>query len=358
MSFSSSPSVSAAGRSPDPAGSGETSPKPRGGEDRLDVDVQPGKPPMLRADATGDAARWTAAHRAALNAAVVEHGSLLVRGLGLRDAAETEAVFRQIGSLMIETEAFAPRQRYADGVYSSSKWPPNQPMCMHHELSYALEFPGLMLFACLTAATDGGATPVADAAAVLRALPTELVDRFERVGWMLIRNYNDDIGASFAEAFGSDDRRAVERYCRSNGIAFEWQPDGALRTWQRRSAVIAHPLTGQRCWFNQIAFLNEWTMNPEVHDYLVDVYGEDGLPFNTRFGNGDPIGADIVQVINDVYEAHTARERWQPGDLMLVDNVRTAHARERFEGPREVLVAMAGAVHLADCSPTIEVTAS
>jgi len=43
---------------------------------------------------------------------------------------------------------------------------------------------------------------------------------------------------------------------------------------------------------------------------------------------------------------------------MLVDNVRTAHGRERFEGPREVLVAMADAVHLAACSPTIEVTAS
>jgi len=43
---------------------------------------------------------------------------------------------------------------------------------------------------------------------------------------------------------------------------------------------------------------------------------------------------------------------------MLVDNVRTAHGRERFEGPREVLAAMADAAQLADCSPTIEVTAS
>src|SRR5882724_9415336 len=90
----------------------------------------------------------------------------------------------------------------------------------------------------------------------------------------------------------------------------------------------------------------------------VDVYGEDGLPFNTRFGNGDAIGADLVQLINEVYEANTLREPWQAGDLMLVDNVRTAHGRERFEGPREVLVAMADAVHLADCSTTIEVTAS
>jgi alpha-ketoglutarate-dependent taurine dioxygenase len=271
--------------------------------------------------------------------------------------AETEAVFRRLASLMTETEAFAPRRSYSDGVYSSSKWPPNQPMCMHHELSYVLEFPCLMLFACLIAPTDGGATPVADAPTVLHALPTELIKRFETVGWLLIRNYND-IGASVADAFGTDDRRAVENYCRANAIKFEWQPDGALRTWQRRSAVVHHPRTGQRCWFNQIAFLNEWTMDPEVREYLVDIYGEDGLPFNTRFGNGDAIGADVVQLINEVYEANTARERWQAGDLMLVDNVRTAHGRERFEGPREVLVAMADAVHLADGSPTIEVTAS
>jgi alpha-ketoglutarate-dependent taurine dioxygenase len=324
----------------------------------LDVDLQSGKPPMLRAEAAGDAARWVAGHRDALRAAVAEHGSLMVRGLELRDAAGTEAVFRQLGSLMIETEAFAPRQGYADGMYSASKWPPNQPMCMHHELSYAFEFPGLLLLACLVAPTDGGATPVADSPSVLRALPTELVERFERVGWLLIRNYNDDIGASLAEAFGTDDRRAIESYCRANAIKFEWQPDGALRTWQRRSAVIAHPLAGERCWFNQIAFLNEWTMEPELREYLVDVYGEDGLPFNTRFGNGDPIGPDVVQVINEVYEANTARERWQAGDLMLVDNLRTAHGREPFKGPREVVVAMADTVRVADCSPTIEVTAS
>jgi alpha-ketoglutarate-dependent taurine dioxygenase len=323
---------------------------------QLNVDLQPGKPPVLQAETTGDATLWAAEHRNALRAFVAEHGSVLVRGLGLRHAAETEAVFRQFGSLMAEREAFAPRRRYSEGVYSASKWPLNQHMCMHHELSYALEPPGLMLFACLVAPTGGGETPVADSPTVLHALPAELVERFEREGWLLIRNYNNDIGASVAEAFGTDDRRAVESYCCANAIQFEWQPDGALRTWQHRNAVVLHPRTGQRCWFNQIAFLNEWTMDPEVREYLVDTYGGDGLPFNTRFGNGDSIGAEVIQVIDEVYEENTARERWQSGDLFLVDNIRTAHARESFEGPREVLVAMADAVHLADCSPTIEVT--
>ncbi|MGZ6780670.1 MAG: TauD/TfdA family dioxygenase, partial [Mycobacterium sp.] len=316
------------------------------------MDLQPGKPPMLRTEAAGDAPSWAAEHRDAVRAVVAEHGSVLVRGLGLRNAAEVGAVFQRLATgLMTEKEAFAPRRTYSDGVYSSSKWPPNQQMCMHHELSYALEFPGLMLFACISAPTDGGATTVADSPSVLGALPTELTKRFEREGWLLTRNYNDEIGASYAEAFGTEDRGSVESYCRANAIEFEWQPDGGLRTSQRRSAVVLHPVTGQRCWFNQIAFLNEWTMAPEVHEYLVDVYGDDGLPFNTRFGNGDPIGEDVVQLLNTVYDAHTAREPWQAGDLMLVDNVRTAHSREPFNGPREVLVAMADAVQLADCSP-------
>ncbi len=323
----------------------------------LNVERQPGKPPMLRVEAPGDAPSWAAEHRDALRTVIAEHGSLLVRGLGLRDATEVGAVFARLATgLMTEKEAFASRRTYSDGVYSSSKWPANQPMCMHHELSYTLEFPGLMLFACLRAPTDGGATAVADSPAVLDALPTELVERFEREGWLLTRNYNDEIGASFAEAFGTEDRGDVESYCHANAIEFQWQPDGGLRTEQRRAAVVRHPITGQRCWFNQIAFLSEWTMDPEVREFLVDIYGPDGLPFNTSFGNGDPIGEDVVQLLNSVYEANTAREPWQAGDLMLVDNVRTAHSREPFEGPREVLVAMADAVRLADCSPTVEVT--
>jgi alpha-ketoglutarate-dependent taurine dioxygenase len=323
----------------------------------LDVELRPGKPPMLQAQTTGDAPSWAAQHRDALAGVVAEHGSVLVRGLGLRDATEIGAVFARLTTaLMTEKEAFASRQTYSQGVYSSSKWPSNQPICMHHELSYTLEFPALMLFACLHAPTNGGATAVADSPTVLDALPTELIRRFEQQGWLLTRNYNDEIGACVTEAFGTNDRGTIESYCRANAIEFHWQPDGGLRTRQRRSAVVRHPITGTRCWFNQIAFLNEWTIDPEVREFLVDVYGPDGLPFNTHFGNGDPISEDVVALLNTVYEANTAHEPWQAGDLMLIDNIRTAHSRQPFQGPREILVAMADAVHLTDCAPTIEVT--
>lgn len=308
------------------------------------VDLHPGKPPILHVDAPApaDLPAWAAEHRHTLRGLVTEHGSVLVRGLGLCDAGQVGAVFGQLTpALMADTEAFAPRQAYAPGVYSSTAWPANQPMCMHHELSYTHSPPGLLLLACLTAPTTGGATALADAAAVLDALPAELVQRFEQEGWLLTRTYNDDIGASWTEAFDTEDRAVVEDYCRANAIEFAWQGDGALRTSQRRPAVVRDPATGRRCWFNQVAFLNEWTLAPEIREYLVDVYGPDALPFNTRFGGGDPIGEDVVELINTVYAEHTVREPWQSGDLMLIDNIRTAHSREPFEPPREVLVAMA-----------------
>ena len=323
----------------------------------LDLELQHGKPPILRADAAGDVPGWATEHRDALRAVVAEHGAVLVRGLEMRDAAEVSAVFRRLATnLMTEKEAFARRQIYTDGVYSSATWPPNQPMCMHHELSYRLEVPSLMLFACLSAPSRGGATAVSDSPTVLDALPKDLTERFEQDGWMLARSYNDEIGATVAEAFGTDDRDAVEAYCRANGIEFAWQPDGELRTRQHRSAVVRHPMTGQRCFFNQIAFLNEWTIDPEVREYLVDMYGEEGLPFNTRFGSGERLTEEIVEMINAVYEANTVREPWQVGDLMLVDNIRTAHSREAYEGPREILVGMAEPVRLSDASPINEVT--
>jgi alpha-ketoglutarate-dependent taurine dioxygenase len=197
----------------------------------LDVQLQPGRPPLLWAAVAGNAPGWAAQHRDALRAVVARYGSILVRGLTVRDVDEAAAVFRSIGGdLMVEREAFAHRQRYPGGLYSSAKWPSNQQMCMHHELSYTFEFPGLLLFACLSAPTAGGVTGIADSPTVLEALPPELVARFEQEGWLLTRNYGEEIGASVADAFGTDDRGAVEHYCRANAIAFEWQPDGGLRT--------------------------------------------------------------------------------------------------------------------------------
>lgn len=312
--------------------------------------IETGRIPIILADdGGGQPARWIASRRQALHDAIEVQGAALVRGLGVRDlSTATDAISAFNYPLMVEREAFAPRVQYPP-VYSASQWPANGQMCMHHELSYALECPGRMIFCCLNAADEGGATPIADAAAVLAALPSDVVARFERDGWQLLRNYSDAMGQSWEGAFGTADRSAVERYCRDNGIDMVW--DGPrLRTRRKRPAVFRHPRSGQRLWFNQIAFLSEWTLDPDVREYLVsdpDI-GPEWLPFRTLDGDGRVVEQEVVDAINDVYAMHAVSEPWKSGDILVLDNIRMAHARDPYRGRREMIVGFANPVQMAE----------
>jgi hypothetical protein len=218
---------------------------------------------------------------------------------------------------------------------------------MHHEGSYAAEVPGLILFGCLTAPAKGGKTEIADSQRVLQALPPKLVAPFERDGWLLTRMYHE-VGVPWTEAFGTEDRAQVDAYCAVAGLDREWLTGGRLRTRQRRAAVVPHPGTGTPGWFNQIAFLNELTLDPVILGYLVDLYGPSGLPFNTAYGDGAPISRDTVETINEVYRQASVGEPWQDGDVLIVDNIRMAHNREPYEGNREIVVIFGEPTRLTD----------
>ncbi|MET9550656.1 TauD/TfdA family dioxygenase [Streptomyces sp. NPDC006627] len=298
--------------------------------------------PVVDAEAAaGDGPGWLHAHAGALRSVAVERGAVLVRGLGLREPADAAGASRALTSeLMTELEGFAPRTALPGGVYSSSQWPPDQPMCMHHELSSAARYPRWLVLSCLEQGSSGGAVSVADARAVLADLPADVVAPFERDGWQLVRNYSPLLGVALADAFGTDDRAAVSAYCAAHGIAHEWTDAGGLRTRQRLPAVVEHPQTGERCWFNQIAFLNEWTMDPAVRELLLSEFGADSLPFTTFRGDGAALDRATVDTINEVYDRHTVPVPWREGDLLLIDNIAAAHSRAPYRGERRVVVAL------------------
>ena len=253
------------------------------------MDLQPGQPRVLRADPAAIAPGWAAAHREALRAAVAEHGCVLVRGLGLRDAAETGAVFRQLTSgLMTEKEAFASRQAYPGGLYSSSKWPPNQQMCMHHELSYALEFPGLMLFACLRAPPQRRGDRRGRLTDRARR-PAGRADRAVRAGGLAADPQLQRGLRGFPRA-----RRSAPMTAAPSRL-LPRQRDRIRVAARRRAAHQAAPQRGGTSPADRSALLvqpgrvpQQQTIDPEVREYLVDLYGADGLPFNTQFRQRRP----------------------------------------------------------------------
>lgn len=305
------------------------------------VQVADGRPPITHVNTGRPAADWLVGHRAAVHDVVSTHGAVVLRGLDVVDAAGLgDAARRLIGEPMIEREAFAPRDHHPGGIYSAPKWPAEQPMCPCNELSYAVRFPRFMLFACLEAAEDGGATVLADTRRVLAELPAHLADRADRLGWELHRNHHEELGVDLADAFGGSTEVTIRDYCLANDIDCDWGATGQVRTRQRRPALLRHRITGERCWFNQLAFLNGSALDRDVREYLLALYGPDSLPFDTRWGDGEPVDAEDIEVINQCYENVAVRVSLRAGDLLLVDNVLTAHGRDPVRGPQRLLVAM------------------
>ncbi|EST38308.1 hypothetical protein N566_08155 [Streptomycetaceae bacterium MP113-05] len=325
-----------------------------------DADVapirKPGKPVIVHTPSFGsmaEATAWLSTHRAAIQAELHRSGAVMLRGLPVEDSA-TFAAARD--ALIAERAGYkekaTPRTDFGEGVFSSTDLPAAQPIRLHNENSYTLDFPGVLLFGCITAPVTGGATTVGDMRKALALLPPQLTARFAEAGWLLVRNYSDLAGMPWRKAFSSDDPTGAEEYCDAHAIGYEWLDEDTLRTRQLRSAIIAHPATGERTWFNHFAFWNARSLDEDVRDVLIENFGEDGLPFHTYLGDGTALTDAEVDAVNDVYEAVTVRESWQCGDLMLVDNILCAHGREAFSGNRRILVAMGEPVPLADCSPT------
>ena len=70
--------------------------------------------------------------------------------------------------------------------------------------------------------------------------------------------------------------------------------------------------------------------------------GEDALPFETYYGDGDPIEVEYLELINHLYEKHKISFPWEKGDIVILDNMAMAHSRMPYDGDRKILVAMMG----------------
>lgn len=300
-----------------------------------------------------DLAAWVAQHRELLAGHLARVGGLLFRGFEVADVAAFRAVVAALSPDILEYgERSSPRTLVSDGVYTSTDHPPDQPILLHNEQSYTLSWPRRIWFCCLTPPVQGGRTPIADSRRVLARLRPETAARFAERQVRYLRNYGNGLGLSWPEAFQTTDRRVVESHCQSASIQVEWRDHDRLRTSQVRPAIRVHPETGERTWFNHLLFFHGTSLPPEV----IAAVSEDELPYNTSYGDGAPIEPEVLAELRAAYQAETRSFAWQRGDLLVLDNMLTAHGREPFAGPRRVVVAMSDPMTAAtsDVSPRSE----
>jgi len=300
----------------------------------------------LRIDAEGPALiDVLASRRAEIEECVLRDGAVLLTGAGAVGPAGLAVVRRALAlGPASDREPFAARDDYGDGVLSWPKWSPDREMCMHHERSYAQDAPGVLLMGRIGAVADSCRVLLADTREVLRCLPTDLVARARSEGWLLIRNFLPNLGLPWSQVLSADSREEAHAVCSERAIDCAFLPNGALRLQQRRPVVAAHPCNGQECWFNDMAFLNQWSIPADERQLLLDAFGPDGVPFNTLLGSGAALDERDFWSIIEAYDTVHVGVDLEPGDVLVVDNMLMAHGRAARLGPWDVATALADRV--------------
>ena len=271
-----------------------------------------------------------------------KYGAILFRGFRLPEIDDFEHFVRVSGGEPLSyTERSSPRSQVNGKVYTSTDHPAAYPIFLHNEQSYNQTFPTRIYFHCRFASKVGGSTPLADTRRVFSRLSTETRERFEQLGYMYVRNFGEVFGLSWQTAFQTSSPSEVEAYCRANGIHYEWKDRGHLRTWQVRRVTARHPISGEPIWFNHATFFHISTLEPPLPKQVVDEFGEDALPNQTYYGNGEAIPVEVLRELREAYLAEKISFPWRDGDVLMLDNLLCAHGREPYAGKRRVLVSMA-----------------
>ena len=103
----------------------------------------------------------------------------------------------------------------------------------------------------------------------------------------------------------------------------------------RLVAGIAHELNNPINFvYGNVDFLGQYMED------LLGLVGLERMPRHVMFGDGSLIPDATMAVVGATYEACAVRLEWRQGDVIMLDNMLAAHARDPYEGPRKIVVAM------------------
>jgi len=285
---------------------------------------------------------WLANNRDWVTSQLLTHGAILFRDFALTTLEDFEKFIGTLSSELLDySYRSTPRTHLSGKIYSSTEYPAHQSIPLHNELAYARSWPMKLAFFCVQKAAQRGETPIADSRRVYQRIPADIREEFARKGVMYVRNYGDGLDLSWQDVFQTKKKSAVEDFCKRHEIAFTWHDGGCLTTKQVCQAVSTHPVTGDKVWFNQAHLFHVSSLAPEIRESLLSACSEEDLPRNAFYGDGSTIDDSVLDEIRACYRQETIEFEWQNGDVLLLDNMLTAHGRNPYTGFRKIVVGMA-----------------
>ena len=304
-------------------------------------------PLVLRPTIAGvNLAGWARTNHEFIEAQLLKHGGLLFRGFEVKDISEFEQFIRVVSGDVVEYhERSSPRSLIDGRIYTSTDHPADQFIFLHNEQSYNLVFPLRIFFFCIKPAKQGGETLLGDSRKILARLGHQIRAKFAEKNYMYVRNFGHGFGLTWQAAFQTTDKAAVDSYCREHEIQCEWKDEDHLTTRQVRRLIGKHPRTGEQVWFNHATFFHVSTLEPGLQKVLSDAFAEHELPNNTYYGDGSPIEPEVMEQLHQSYRQEELAVPWLCGDVLMLDNMLTAHGRAPFTGDRQIAVGMSELRH-------------
>lgn len=297
-------------------------------------------PTYLPAHADVDAADWAGHNSESVRSNLAKHGAILFRGFDVRSPSALERFCLAFCGELFADNGEHPRGNLSEHVYTPVFYAPEKRLLWHNENSFNHEWPGLIWFCCAQPAESGGETPLVDSRRVYEGIDKSLREEFVRKGVMYVRNYGGGPGLDWETVFQTRERREVEARCVEEGMSFEWKHGNVLKTSSVRPAAIRHPRTAETSWFNQVQHWHVACLDAETRNAMSSLFEPDDLPRSCCFGDGTPIPDAAMLSVLTVYERLEYSFPWVAGDVLMVDNVLSAHGRNAFSGERRLLVAM------------------
>lgn len=288
-----------------------------------------------------DLLTWATNNRDSIEELLLKHGGILFRNFPVNTLEDFAHFISSTSDNPLEyREQSSPRSKVGENIYTSTDYPPDQAIFLHNESSYSQTWPLRIFFYCAKAAQEGGETPIANCRAIFSRIDPAIRDRFSQKKVMYVRNFGAGLGLPWQTVFQTNNKGQVEDYCHQAGIDVEWKSENRLCTRKVGPAALQHPQTGEWVWFNHATFFHVSTLAPSLRDALLAELSENDLPTNTYYGDGSPIEPEVLDSLRATYHEEAIAFPWQEKDILMLDNMLTAHARNPFVGERKVVVGM------------------
>lgn len=299
---------------------------------------------------------------------VSKFGGLLFRGFEIPRISSFPEILSLMGYKLSERYlgGLSPRHEIEKNVFTSTDAIDQLPLFAHNETTFQNNFPAMISFFCRKEPPQYGETPIFNCAAIYRSMPPDLLDTLIRRRIKYVRRYRKKnpliphrLSIGWQEMFGTYDKKELERLCRENGARCIWGANDSLKIETTTEPFIVHPVTGEKCF--TIHLLNRHGVSEDIKNVKERVHSLWVLyglivtqlafhfrlvPMTVSFGNGKDLGKKTSTQIRNAIWKHSVVFKWRQNDILILDNIKTAHGRMNAVQPRKILTAMGDMIHI------------